>query len=71
MRLHGLPNDILPNLNPLTILLLIPLLDRLIYPFLRTRLHLALSPITRITLGFFLAALAMLACAVAVFGAGG
>lgn len=60
MRLHGLPNDILPNLNPLTILLLIPLLDRLIYPFLRTRLHLALSPITRITLGFFLAALAML-----------
>lgn len=60
MRLHSLPNDILPNLNPLTILLLIPLLDRLIYPFLRTRLHLSFSPMTRITLGFLLAACAML-----------
>lgn len=60
MQLHGLPNDILPNIDPLTIILLVPLLDRLIYPFLRTRLHLAFTPTTRITLGFLLAALAML-----------
>ncbi|KAF2848299.1 peptide transporter-like protein PTR2 [Plenodomus tracheiphilus IPT5] len=60
MQLHGLPNDILPNIDPITIILLIPLMDRLIYPFLRTRLHLAFSPITRITLGFLVAALAML-----------
>jgi dipeptide/tripeptide permease len=60
MELHGLPNDILPNLDPITIILLIPLMDRLIYPFIRSRLHLAFTPITRISLGFLTAALAML-----------
>ena len=35
-------------------------MDRLIYPFIRTRLHFAFSPMTRITLGFFIAAAAML-----------
>jgi dipeptide/tripeptide permease len=60
MQLHGLPNDILPNINPITIILLIPLMDRLVYPFIRTRLHLAFTPITRISLGFLVAALAML-----------
>jgi chromosome transmission fidelity protein 1 len=60
MQLHGLPNDILPNIDPITIIILIPLLDRLVYPFIRTRLHLAFTPMTRITLGFFIATLAML-----------
>jgi dipeptide/tripeptide permease len=60
MQLHGLPNDILPNIDPITIIILIPLLDRIIYPLIRTRLHLAFTPMTRITLGFFIAALAML-----------
>ncbi|KAJ4984985.1 MFS peptide transporter [Stagonosporopsis vannaccii] len=60
MQLHGLPNDILPNIDPLTIILLVPVMDRLIYPFLRTRLHLAFTPHTRITLGFLAASLAML-----------
>jgi dipeptide/tripeptide permease len=59
MHLHGLPNDMLPTLNPLTIILLIPLMDRIIYPFLRTHYHLALTPTTRISLGFLVAALAM------------
>ncbi|KAF2274788.1 peptide transporter-like protein PTR2 [Westerdykella ornata] len=59
MELHGLPNDILPNIDPITIILLIPLMDRLIYPFIRTRLHLAFTPVTRITWGFFVASLAM------------
>lgn len=59
MELHGLPNDILPNINPITIILLIPLFDRIIYPFLRTRLHLAFTPVRRITLGFFVASSAM------------
>jgi dipeptide/tripeptide permease len=35
-------------------------MDRLIYPFVRTRLHIALMPITRISLGFLMAAFAML-----------
>jgi dipeptide/tripeptide permease len=60
MELHGLPNDILPNLDPIAIILLIPLMDRLIYPFVRTRLHLAFAPITRISLGFLTASCAML-----------
>lgn len=60
MELHGLPNDILPNLDPITIIILIPLMDRIIYPFIRTRLHFAFLPITRISLGFMIAALAML-----------
>lgn len=60
MQLHGLPNDILPNIDPITIIILIPIVDRLIYPFIRIRLHLAFTPITRITIGFIIAALAML-----------
>lgn len=60
MQLHGLPNDILPNIDPIAIILLIPIMDRLLYPFIRSRLRLAFGPITRITLGFFIAGLAML-----------
>lgn len=60
MQLHGLPNDIFPNIDPIALIFLIPLVDRIIYPFIRTRLHFAFTPITRITLGFLFAALAML-----------
>lgn len=60
MQLHGLPNDILPNIDPMTIIIMIPLMDRIIYPFIRTKLHFALKPIARITFGFLIAALAML-----------
>jgi dipeptide/tripeptide permease len=59
MELHGLPNDILPNIDPITIILLIPVLDRFIYPFIRTKLRLAFTPITRITWGFIIASVAM------------
>lgn len=60
MQLHGLPNDIFPNIDPITIIVMIPIMDRFIYPFVRTKLHLAFKPIARITLGFLIAALAML-----------
>lgn len=59
MELHHLPNDILPNIDPITIIIMIPLMDRYIYPFIRTKLHLPLKPITRITWGFITASLAM------------
>ena len=59
MELHGLPNDILPNIDPITLIILIPIVDRLIYPFIRTHLHFAFTPITRITWGFFIASLSM------------
>ncbi|KAF2876579.1 peptide transporter-like protein PTR2 [Massariosphaeria phaeospora] len=64
MQLHGIPNDILPNIDPITIIILIPLLDSLIYPFIRSKLHLAFPPITRITFGFVIASLAMVYAAI-------
>ncbi|KAJ4303591.1 ATP-dependent DNA helicase chl1 [Kalmusia sp. IMI 367209] len=59
MQLHGLPNDILPNIDPITLIILIPVVDRIVYPFIRTRLRLAFTPTTRITWGFIIASLAM------------
>jgi len=58
MTLHGMPNDILNNLNPLCLILVIPLLDKLIYPLPYLR-H--FTPIKRITFGFLTAACAMFA----------
>jgi proton-dependent oligopeptide transporter, POT family len=58
MELHGIPNDILQNLDPLTVIIFIPIFDRLIYPMLR-RMGIPFKPISRITMGFFFAAVAM------------
>lgn len=55
---HELPNDILQNLDPITIIIFVPIFDRLIYPGLR-RLGFQLLPITRITFGFFVTAISM------------
>lgn len=35
MELHGVPNDLMQNIVPLTIIIFIPICDRLIYPLLR------------------------------------
>lgn len=53
---HGLPNDLLQNLDPIAIIVTIPILDRLVYPLLR-RFGIKLRPVTRITIGFFVAGL--------------
>ncbi|KAJ5607590.1 hypothetical protein N7537_004209 [Penicillium hordei] len=54
MITNGVPNDVLSNFSPLTIIVAIPLLTFVIYPsFDRYRIH--MEPITRLTLGFFLA----------------
>ncbi|KAI9841563.1 MAG: peptide transporter ptr2 [Sclerophora amabilis] len=58
MQLHGIPNDIMQNIDPITIIIFIPIMDRIVYPLLR-RMGIKFKPITRITWGFFLAALAM------------
>ncbi|OCK74758.1 oligopeptide transporter [Lepidopterella palustris CBS 459.81] len=58
LSLHGVPNDILNNLNPLSLILFIPLIDQLIYPSLR-RYNIRFTPIKRIAAGFFLASCAM------------
>jgi len=63
MRLGGVPNDIVGNLGPLFIVLLIPFMDYVLYPFLRNAgIH--FSPIKKMTTGFFLSSLAMASAAV-------
>lgn len=58
MELHGLPNDLLFNLNPISIIIFIPLIEKGLYPFLRKR-GIPFRPITRIAVGFFCIAGAM------------
>ncbi|BEI86742.1 hypothetical protein CcaverHIS002_0700880 [Cutaneotrichosporon cavernicola] len=59
MELHGLPNDVLSNLNPFSLLILIPVCDLIIYPALRKR-GLNFTPIKKITCGFFAGCAAMI-----------
>lgn len=63
MRLDGLPNDLISNLDPIVLILLIPVLDLLVYPGLRRR-GIVFSPIKKITAGFVTAGLAMVWAAV-------
>ncbi|GFP56045.1 hypothetical protein ACSS6W_006254 [Trichoderma asperelloides] len=60
---HGVPNDIIQNLNPISIVIMIPLIDHLLYPGLR-KLGIAFTPIKRMATGFLIAALSMVASAV-------
>ncbi|QQK41832.1 Major facilitator superfamily domain, general substrate transporter [Penicillium digitatum] len=57
MITNGAPNDVLNNFNPLTIMVVIPILTFVIYPFLERR-RLKPGPITRMTIGFSIATLA-------------
>lgn len=58
MELHGIPNDLMQNIDPITILVFIPIMDRLVYPFLR-KCGIPFKPITRIFFGFMFGAAAM------------
>ncbi|KAJ6438536.1 LSM domain-containing protein [Purpureocillium lavendulum] len=63
LQRNGVPNDILSNLNPFSLLIFIPLNDMLIYPALR-KAGIRLTPIKKITLGFYVGCLAMIWTAV-------
>ncbi|KAL0095080.1 POT family-domain-containing protein [Phycomyces blakesleeanus] len=54
----SVPNDIMQNIDPLVLIIMIPFMDRFGYPFLR-RCGIHMRPIMRITLGFFFAAASM------------
>ncbi|KAH7102524.1 peptide transporter PTR2A [Auriculariales sp. MPI-PUGE-AT-0066] len=56
MMTHGLPNDIMSNIDPIVVLILGPIFDRYLYPALGPRMT---TPIKRIAVGFMLSALAM------------
>jgi POT family proton-dependent oligopeptide transporter len=60
MSTKGVPNDLFNNFNPLTIIILIPIMDYGVYPLLR-RYNLDFKPIWRITFGFCLAATSQIA----------
>ncbi|KAH7018308.1 POT family protein [Microdochium trichocladiopsis] len=63
MRLDGVPNDIITNLNPLALLIFIPICDKFVYPALR-KMGFKLTPIKKMTAGFFLGSLSMLVSAI-------
>jgi POT family proton-dependent oligopeptide transporter len=54
----NVPNDIMQSINALTLVLVIPIMDRVFYPTLR-RFNINLRPMMRISIGFVFAALAM------------
>ncbi|OAL45536.1 POT family protein [Pyrenochaeta sp. DS3sAY3a] len=58
MALHGTPNDLLQNLDPIALIIFIPFLDLVVYPTLRT-LKIDFDPISRIFAGFLLASFSM------------
>lgn len=35
MELHGIPNDIMQSIDPLAIIIFVPIVDRIVYPVLR------------------------------------
>jgi POT family proton-dependent oligopeptide transporter len=64
MRVDGVPNDVLTNLNPFALIVMIPLLDTVIYPALR-KIRINPTPLKRIAVGYFVAAAAMVwACVI-------
>ena len=63
MTTHGLPNDVLSNLDPFALIIFIPIFDLFLYPALR-RAGIIFTPLKRITLGFYAGAAAMVWAAV-------
>ncbi|KAJ6089283.1 hypothetical protein N7467_004499 [Penicillium canescens] len=63
MRLGGVPNDIINNLNPFALIIFIPVFDRFVYPGLR-RMGFNFTPVKRITAGFIAAGLSMIVATV-------
>ncbi|CUM67342.1 uncharacterized protein PRCAT00005035001 [Priceomyces carsonii] len=63
MTTRGVPNDLFDNFNPLTIIVLLPTLNYIVYPLLR-RYKLLFPPVYRISFGFMLAASSQLAGAI-------
>lgn len=58
MLTGDVPNDIMQNIDPITLIIFIPLMDAFVYPGLR-KLGIAMGPIRRITIGFALATIAI------------
>lgn len=67
LDLGGVPNDLINNLNPLTLVIFIPLIDAFFYPALR-KANIRFTPIKRIAMGFMVASAAMISsCVIQVY----
>ena len=51
MLTGNVPNDIIQNINPFSLIVVIPIMDRIFYPLLR-RFGISMRPIMRISIGF-------------------
>lgn len=58
MQGYGMPNDLMQNFDPISIIVFIPILDMVVYPILR-KMKIELKPIARITIGFFFGAICL------------
>ncbi|KAM5341905.1 hypothetical protein ACJ41O_014936 [Fusarium nematophilum] len=58
MMTHGIPNDAVSSLNPIFVLMAVPLFERCVYPYMH-RLKLNPRPTVRMTLGFIMIAFSM------------
>jgi proton-dependent oligopeptide transporter, POT family len=58
-----LANEIVPDFDPIAIIVFVPILDRLVYPALR-KAGIRFPPISRIVTGFTIASLAMVYAAI-------
>lgn len=63
MKLHGIPNDLMQNFDPIAIIVFTPLLNFFLYPFLRKH-GINFKPISRIVFGFIVMSLAMMYAAI-------
>ncbi|KAJ3523269.1 hypothetical protein NM688_g8757 [Phlebia brevispora] len=63
MATHGVPNDVLSNLDPFALIIFIPICDLFIYPAL-ARANIHFTPLRKITAGFFTGAASMVWTAV-------
>lgn len=60
---NGVPNDVITNLNPISLVIFIPIVDNFLYPALR-KYNIRFTPIKRMAFGFILASMAMVAATV-------
>ncbi|CAG8663709.1 9131_t:CDS:2, partial [Dentiscutata heterogama] len=63
MTVKFIPNDMMYNLNPITLMIFTPIANHIIYPALR-RIGINSHPVTRISIGFIIIAFAMLYSAI-------
>lgn len=63
MELHGAPNDLINNIDPIALVIFIPIVDIFLYPGLE-RLGIRFTPLKRIAWGFALSSASMIAACV-------